>query len=425
LRGNGRPGMWRRNVSALLAVAMFVIALCGTPSASAEEVQSDTLGIEAASAILIDAATGQVLYEKNADEVRPPASMTKMMTELIVLERIANKDNSWEEIVSVSKEAASTPADGSQIYLAEGDQHSIKDLYIAMAVGSANDATIALATHIAGTEQAFVELMNKKAQEIGLATAKYTGATGLQETTVISARDQAKLAMTILRDRPEFLDYSKLIDYKFRERDKKPMINWNWMLEGNKDVKSLKQFAYPGVDGMKTGYISKAGYCFTGTVKKGDLRLISVVMGTSSEKARFRETKKLFDYGLNSFEMKTVVQPKSVVESVQTVNVKKGKKKTVPVVTENDISFLVKKGTEPKMEVIGTTLVDEKELTAPLDSGTKVGTVTYAYTDDSGKKIEKTVNLITTEKVGKASWWRLMFRGIGGFFAGLFKGITG
>lgn len=184
-----------------------------------------------------------------------------------------------------------------------------------------------------------------------------------------------------------------LINYKFRERDDKPMINWNWMLKGNKDVTSLKQFAYLGVDGMKTGYIGKAGYCFTGTVKLGDLRLFSVVMDTASEMARFRETKKLYDYGLNSFEVKTIVPLKTVVESVQSVNVKKGKKKTLPVVTDGDISFFVKKGSKPKMEVVGTKLDNEAALTAPVESGTKVGTVTYAYTDDTGKKTSSLQNL--------------------------------
>jgi D-alanyl-D-alanine carboxypeptidase (penicillin-binding protein 5/6) len=412
-----------------MALWMIMLAVGSAAAMAAEDNQSNTsnanvLGIKAKSVILIEAKTGQVLYEFNADIPRPPASMTKMMTEYIVLDRIAKKQLSWDQIVTASKEAASTPPDGSQIYIAEGDKHSIKDLYIAMAVGSANDATVALASWIGGSEQGFVQIMNDTAKELGLSTAHYTSSTGLSETTVISARDQAKLAAIILSKHPEFLDYSKIDKYKFRPQDKDPMVNWNWMLESNKDDKGLKKFAYTGVDGMKTGYIGKAGYCFTGTAVQGDLRLVSVVMGAETMESRFYETAKLFDYGFNTFEMKTVVAPKSVVESVKTVQIKKGAQKSVPVVTKTDISFLVPKGTEPNIKIVGSTMKAEKELVAPIEQGATVGTVKYELTDQAGKKIQKSVELITAEKVNKASWWRLMFRSIGGFFASLFHGIV-
>jgi serine-type D-Ala-D-Ala carboxypeptidase (penicillin-binding protein 5/6) len=330
----------------------------------------------------------------------------------------------WTDVVATSKEAASTPPDGSQIFLAEGDEHTVQDLYIAMAVGSANDATIALASHIGGSEAGFVSIMNETAQSLGLETAHFTGATGLQDDTVISARDLAKFASIILRDHPEFLEYSAMQNYKFRERDKNPMVNWNWMLGSNKNVTNFKQYAYEGVDGMKTGYISAAGYCFTGTAKRGDMRLISVVMGTESQGARFLETAKLFDYGFNNFDTKTIVAPKSVVESVQTVKIKKGVNTEVPVVTDEDVTFLVKKGVEPKIEVVETVITPEKELIAPIAKAQKVGTVTYAYTDENGKELKKTVNLITSEEVKKAGWFKLMLRSIGSFFKGLFNGIV-
>lgn len=376
-------------------------------------------------AILIDAATGQVLYERNADQPRPPASMTKLMTEYIVLERIASGQLNWSDPVKTSKEAASTPPDGSQIYLAEGDVHTVEELYIAMAVGSANDATIALASHIGGSEAGFVQIMNDTAKGLGLATAHFTGATGLQDDTLISARELARFAGIILNEHGDtFLKYSSMQSYKFRERDKDPMINYNWMLGSNKDVQNFRQYAYEGVDGMKTGYISAAGYCFTGTAKRGDMRLVSVVMGTDSMGERFLETAKLFDYGFNNFEVKTVVAPKTVVENLETVKIKKGVKTEVPVVTDSDVTFLVRKGVEPQIEVAETNVRPADELVAPIASGEKVGTVKYVYTDGS-VKLEKTVNLITSEEAKKGSWWRLMFRGIGDFFRGLFKGITG
>lgn len=425
-----KPAVWTRALAGFLAI-WLVMSMIGTLAASAaEEGQtagaggSFTLGGAVAAAILIDAATGQVLYEQNADAPRPPASMTKLMTEYIVLERITKGQLNWTDVVATSKEAASTPPDGSQIYLAEGDEHTVKDLYIAMAVGSANDATIALASHIGGSEAGFVSIMNETAQSLGLETARFTGATGLQDDTVISARDLATFAGIILRDHPEFLEYSAMQNYKFRERDKNPMVNWNWMLGSNKSVTNFKQYAYEGVDGMKTGYISAAGYCFTGTAKRGDMRLISVVMGTESQGARFLETAKLFDYGFNNFETKTIVAPKSVVESVQTVKLKKGVETEVPVVTDQDVTFLVKKGVEPKIEVVETAVTPEKELIAPIAKAQKVGTVTYAYTDENGKELKKTVNLITSEEVKKAGWFKLMLRSIGSFFKGLFNGIV-
>lgn len=384
----------------------------------------NSLGLELSSAILIDADTGQVVYEVNADEPRPPASMTKMMTEYIVLEQIKSKALNWDEMITVSEEAANTPKDGSQVYLAQGEQYKVKDLYMAMAVGSANDATIALASAIGGSEQGFVEKMNETAQKLGLTSAHYTSATGLADTTVISAKDQAKLAQIIIKNDPEFLEYASTTEYKFRPRDDKPIVNINWMLASNKSNTYLKAFAYDGVDGMKTGYISAAGYTFTGTVKRGDQRYISVVMNTKSKEARFNETAKLYNYAFNSLEKKTVIPAKSVVEKAESVKIKKGVKKSVPIITESDISLIVKKGADPKVELTGYELKKPEELVAPIKAGQVVGTATYKYTDEQGKALEKTVNLIASKDVKKASWFALMFRGIGGFFSGLFNGIV-
>jgi D-alanyl-D-alanine carboxypeptidase (penicillin-binding protein 5/6) len=385
----------------------------------------NSLGLQVKAAILIDADSGQVLYEVNSEEPLPAASMTKLMTEYIVLEEITNERLSWDEVITTSAEAASTPADGSSVFLAQGDQHTVRDLYKAMAVGSANDATIALASQIAGSEQGFVKKMNEVAGELGLKTAIFTSATGLSETTVISATDMAKLAQIILSKHPEFLDYSKLQEYKFRERDKDAIVNINWMLGTNVNQQGLKHLAYDGVDGMKTGFIDAAGYNFTGTVKRGEQRFISVVMDTATKSARFNETAKMYNYGFSTFEKKTVLAPKSVVETAKSVKIKKGKKKTLPIVTEKDITFMVKKGVEPKIEVVASDVKKEAELVAPIPVGTVVGTVTYKYTDaETKQELKKTVNLITTEEGTKAGWFRLMFRGIGDFFSGLFNGIV-
>ncbi|WP_258171060.1 D-alanyl-D-alanine carboxypeptidase family protein [Paenibacillus sp. R14(2021)] len=407
-------------------IAMMLTTNLGSHAAYAAKVDvtPNPLGLEVRSAILIDADTGQVLYSVDADTPHPPASMTKLMTEYLVLEEISGGRLSMTDMVTATKEAASIPPDGSQIYLAEGDQHTVKDLYMAMAVQSANDATIALADRIGGTEQGFVKKMNETAKALGLKTAHFTSATGLADTTVISANDLAKFASILLKKHPEFLEFSSTPSYKFRERDKTPMVNLNWMLETNKSITTFKQFAYPGVDGMKTGYIGAAGYCFTGTAKRGDLRLISVVMDTASKSARFVQTAKLFDYGFDNFEKKTIIAPKSVVETAKTVKIKKGVSKEVPIMTASDVTFMVKKEAKPNVTLTGVKLKSEAELVAPIKSGTVVGTATYTYKDaETGQSLQKTVNLITSEEVEKASWWRLMFRALGGFISGLFKGI--
>ncbi|MFD0590519.1 serine hydrolase [Paenibacillus sp. GCM10027627] len=424
----GRPVRLLSVIAASLALWVAVLSLSAT---SALAVGFDNrpstvndLGLQVKSAVLMEAESGQVVYEVNPDEPLPIASMTKLMTEYIVLREIKNERMKWEDVVTVHPVAADTDRSESQIYLAAGDQHTVKDLYIAMAVGSANDATKALAIQVAGSIEAFVEKMNATADELGLKTAVFTSVTGFENTTVMSAGDMARLARHILVEHPEFLEYSSIQDYKFRERDTAPMINFNYMLGSNVNKISLKHLAYEGVDGMKTGFINAAGYNFTGTVKKGDMRYISVVMDTSTKDARFYETAKLYNYAYATFEKKTVLPPKSVVDTVKTVKIKKGVKKSVPVVTDKDITFMVKKGVEPKISMKGMELLTEKELVAPIAAGTKVGTVTYTYADEStGKNLDYTVNLVTTVEAEKAGWFKLFFRGIGDFFSNLFNSI--
>jgi len=429
---------WKQALAAFMAIWMTLLATAAQVDAREIETANE-LGLQVESAFLMDVATGQVLVDINADEALPPASMSKMMTEYIVLEEIANGNLRWDEEVTVGENAATTTREGSHVFLAQGDKHTVEQLFIAMAVGSANDASIALAERVAGTEEAFAQRMNETAKRLGLTTAHFINATGLGRDdmsakyqpssisgeTVMSARDAAMLAYHMLNEHDDFLKYSSIPSYKFRERDKDPLINYNWMLEGNKDVQAFRMYSYEGLDGMKTGHTTAAGYCFTGTAERDGMRLISVVMGAGSQGKRFLETAKLLDYGFNNFEMKTVVQPKSVIETAETVKVKKGVQTSVPIVTQSDVSFLVKRDVEPQIQLLETNLKEPAELVAPLEAATVVGTATYEYTDPEGDKIQKTVNLVTNEEVKKGSWWRLMFRAIKDFFVDLFNGIVG
>lgn len=395
----------------------------------------ESLGLNVSSAILIEATTGEVLMSLNADEALPPASMTKMMTEYLVAEAVKNGQIAWDQKVIVQENAAKQI--GSRIFLAQGDEHTVRELYIAMAVGSANDATVALAELVSGSEQQFVALMNETAQKMGMKTAYFINSTGLDRAdmpakyrpeidreTVMSAMDAATLARYIVTEHPDFTEFTTIQSYKFRERDTAPMINYNWMLEANKDIANFKAYAYPGLDGLKTGHTSNAGNCFTGTAVRDGMRLISVVMGADTEAHRFTETKKVLDFGFNNFEVKQVVAAKSVIAGNETVPVDKGKKQSVSVVSDAGVTFMVPKGTvSPEIETV-VTVNDASTLVAPIVSGTAVGKVTYTYKVEGMSQVqEKTVNLITAEEAEKAGWFKLLMRAIGDFFGDLFTGI--
>ncbi|HEY2492258.1 MAG TPA: D-alanyl-D-alanine carboxypeptidase family protein [Paenibacillus sp.] len=393
-----------------------------------------SLGLEVKSAVLIEPTTGKVLLSVNADEALPPASMTKMMTEYIVADQVKQGIIKWDSIVTVKKNAANTV--GSRIFLAVGDQHTVEELYIAMAVGSANDASVALAEYVAGSEQEFVKMMNDTAKKMGMKTAYFINPTGLsradmpaefrpedERETVMSAMDAAILAKFIVQDHPDFAKYTSIQSYKFRERDKNPIINYNWMLEANKDITNFKAYAYPGLDGLKTGHTDAAKNCFAGTAERDGMRLISVVMGAETNPARFIETKKVLDYGFNNFEIKQVIAPKTIVEGTETVPVKKGVETSVSVVTDQDVSFMVPKGSDTTKVTSKVSIIDESKLVAPLKQGSKVGTVTYTYKAEGISDQKKTVNLVTAEEVEKGGWFRLLFRAIKDLFVDLFDGI--
>lgn len=406
----------------------------GTEQNSAKALPTaESLGLQVTSAILIEASTGQILLDIDSDIPYPPASMTKMMTEYIVTEQVKQRKLKWDEIVTTSENASLTK--GSRIFLAQGDQHTVKDLFIAMAVGSANDATVSLAERVAGSELEFVKMMNDTAKKMGMESTHFANSTGLSiadmpekfqptdgKETVMSARDVAKLARHIVTDHPDFAEFTALQNYKFRQRDKTPIINYNWMLEANKNIPSFKKYAYPGLDGLKTGHTSAAKYCFAGTAERNGMRLISVVMGTASNPKRFIETAKVLNYGFDNYEVKQVVAPKTVVKGAETVPIKKGVATEVPVVTDANVSFVVPKGTKTANVTFETKLKGEDQLIAPIKKGQEVGEITYTFKTPNGDQ-KKTVNLIASEDVEKGSWWRLFLRAIKDFFVDLFSGI--
>ncbi len=435
------------------ATLIFAEEAEGQEEQQDEAVQTESgvqteLQINASSAIIMEASTGQILFGMNEDEPRPPASMAKMMTEYIVMEAIKTGRINWDDMVTVSKYAANIPGSGQLI--AEGDRVSVRNLFRMMSIYSGNDATVALAEHIAGTEENFVRMMNEKAKEMGLSEhAHFINATGLERDyleqelgklgladqlpnipgrTLLTAKDAATIARYVVLDHPEVLEIASQTRAPKFEEDTDPdpddiMVNWNYMLEGwAEDSETLKQFAYPGTDGLKTGYTTPAGYCFTGTAVRDGFRLITVVMNTESNTQRFIESAKLMDYGFNMFEKRTVLAAKSSLKEAPTAPVKRGVELEVPVVVDKGVEFVVRKTDTDEQIQMDIEWLDEEEIVAPISQGDVVGKVTVSYESPTGT-ISKVVNLVAAEDVEKASWIRLLFRAIRNFFGDLFDGI--
>lgn len=269
--------------------------------------QLKNVDLDASSVMLMDAETGHVIYEKNSDISLPAASMSKMMTELIVLEALAADKLDWKSKVSISQYAydISHHPGYASVQLQQDKAYTVEELFEAMAIHSANGATIALAEAVSGSEKLFVQQMNNKAEELGLEKSSFVNSTGLnndhlgefftvgtrEDTNKMSAQDLITLADYLLQHYPSLLDITSQPRYLANEKE---YVNTNRMLSGD--------LYFEGVDGLKTGYTDLAGYGFTGTVQQGSVRLLSVVMGTDSELERFAETKKLYEKAFEQIE---------------------------------------------------------------------------------------------------------------------------
>lgn len=403
--------------------------------------------INAESAILVDGETGKILYSKNIEKALPPASMTKVMTEYLVWDAIDSGQISWDTKVEISDFVYDISAnnDFSGVGLRKEVKYSVKELYEAMAINSDNATTIALAELISGSEGEFVKLMNEKGEELGLPQFKFVNSTGLEneslgenrpagtnleDTNLLSAKSAALLAYHLINEYPEALDISSVTTTEF---DGQEIRNWNWMLPH--DATFLKQHYYEGIDGLKTGNTSLAGYNFTGTANRNGKRLITVVMNTDSVENRFKETAKLMDYGYNNFEETELFPAGYQLQDKSTIPVTKGKAKSVNIELKDSITSLIKKGDQDKYTVkyeIDESLLNEAgELIAPIEKGTKVGKAKlvidsdtdYGYILSNGKS--ESVDLITTEAVEKKNWLSLLLSSIGELFTNLFNKIKG
>ena len=358
----------------LIALALFLQPVQATTQ------QGIDLTPSAAGAILIDVQTGQILYEKDSLKKLYPASMTKMMSLLLVIEAIHSGQLDWTSEVSASAHAASMG--GSQIYLEEGEVMTVEDLFKASAVASANDAIVALAEKTAGSEQQFVAMMNNKAQQLGLQNTHFVNATGLHDDDHYScARDMAVIGQTLIQQgQQDILRYTSTYDDYIRA----DTDNRFWLVNTNKMIRT-----YPGMDGLKTGYTTQSMYCITVTAQRDGLRLLAVVMDEPTRDVRNQEAAALLDYGFSNYRYQIVMEKGT---PVATARIDNGKPETVAVLTGGELGRITAGGSsmEPSESEI---LMDS--LRAPIQQGEVIGRLRLHFED--GVVIEE--DLVAEESV--------------------------
>lgn len=341
------------------------------------------------SAILIEASTGEVLYEKNENEKLKPASMTKMMTLLLTFEAIERGDLKLTDEVIVSINASGMG--GSQILLETGEKMTVDNLIKGVAIASGNDAAVALAEKIGGTEDYFVELMNKRATELGLKNTHFQNAHGIDaENHYSTAYDMSVIARELLKHE-KITDYTKIYEMYLRENTNRKV----WLVNTNKLVRF-----YDYIDGLKTGYTRGAGYCITLTGMKNGMRLIAVTMDEPSIESRNRETLGLIDYGFAQYELETLLSKESIIA---TKTIAKSIQRKVDVVPLEDIKVLNKKMQNKKTV---TYKIEINNIEAPVNKGNVVGSITLIEND----KETRTIPLTVKESIKKANIFELYLR---------------
>ncbi|MEN2464785.1 D-alanyl-D-alanine carboxypeptidase family protein [Ornithinibacillus sp. FSL M8-0202] len=372
-------------------LSFYTITVAAEEKGDSQKQESFDLAPDAKSGILIERDTGKIMFEKQAHEKLPPASMTKVMTLLLIMEEIEKGTLKKDELIRVSENAASMG--GSQIFLEAGEEMTVNDLLKGIAIASGNDASVALAERIAGSEEAFVKMMNDKVKELGLENTQFQNVTGLPaENHYSTAYDMAMMAKELLR-------YESVTEYTSVYEDylRKGTDNEFWLVNTNKLVRF-----YPGVDGLKTGFTNEAKYCLTATAKKGDMRVIAVVMGAGTPKERNATVSKMLDYAFNTYETKKLFEKG---EPITKLNLFKAENRNTPVVASQSISTLFKKG--ESVEGLSTS-VKLDAITLPLKKGDKVGTLQVK----NGEMVISETPLVVDEDVEKASLFTLFKRSI-------------
>lgn len=371
---------------------VFLVLSFQIPVFAEEEKNELELAPDAQSAILMERDTGKIMFDKNAHKKLPPASMVKIMTLLLIMEQIDKGELKKEEMVRISENAASMG--GSQVFLENGEEMSVDDLIKAIAIASGNDASVALAERIAGSEEAFVAKMNQKAEALQLKNTVFKNVTGLPVKGQYStAHDMAIIAKELLKYE-DITTYTSIYEDYLRKGEK----NEFWLVNTNKLVHH-----YQGVDGLKTGYTNEAKYCLTATAEKNEMRVITVVMGAETIKKRNKMTSNMLDYAFNQYETNQLYKKGEKVEKLQLL---KGDNKNVNIVTSQSISTLFKKA-EPLKDV-KTEMTIQDDFQLPLKKGDKVGVLKIM----KGDKTLSETPLVVDADVNKASFLTLFKRTI-------------
>lgn len=367
---------------------LFLFLFC-IPIIKAEEVED--LAPNATSAIMIEASTGEILFQKNKDEKLAPASMTKMMSMLIIIEEIENGNLKWDEMITTSERASSMG--GSQIFLKAGEKMSVTDLLKGIAIASGNDAVVALAERISGSEESFVKRMNTRAKDLGLKNTNFVNSTGLTEDNHYSSAYDMSLIAKELVKHEKILEFTSTYEDYLRKDTKSPF----WLVNTNRLVRFKE-----GVDGLKTGFTKEAGYCLTATMKKDNMRLITVVMKEEDANKRSADTSKMLDYGFNVYMVQTILDEKTTIEKQK---VELGKKLTTEIVPKESITILNKKNEEIKNITYKTNI---NKIIAPVKKGDKVGTIDII---EEGKVIS-TIDATVKENIEKANIFTVYLRNL-------------
>ncbi|NDI34286.1 D-alanyl-D-alanine carboxypeptidase family protein [Chengkuizengella sediminis] len=383
--------MYRKHLIYFLSTVLFISMIFPAQliANEPEEKQID-LAPNSHSAMLIDADTGTIIYEKNAHDRLPPASITKVMTMLLIMEALDSGKIQKDEMVRTSELAASMG--GSQIFLEVGEEMSVEDMLKGIAMASGNDASVAMAEKIAGSEEMFVQMMNDRAKELGLENTHFENSNGLPASEhYSSAHDIAMMSKELLKHEMITQFTSKYQDYLRKDTDD-PF----WLVNTNKLVRF-----YQGADGLKTGYTSEAKYCLAATAKRNEMRVIAVVLGEPSTKSRNYEVSKLFDYAFSQYTNYPIFKPG---EMIGTIPIEKGDVRNIEIVAKQQYSVLMKKG-ESK-ENIKHEIELESEIKAPVTLGQTVGKLKIYQ---NGEKI-KEIDLDSPIEVREANYWQILKR---------------
>ncbi|MCA0754479.1 D-alanyl-D-alanine carboxypeptidase [Paenibacillus sp. N4] len=389
-------------VAALAAPAAVFAAEEPAPAPNAAPAPSGqaaaaSLAPSARSAILMDADSGTVIYEKNSHDKLPPASITKIMTLLLIMEALDDGKLKLTDKVQTSEYAASMG--GSQIFLEPGEEMTVDEMIKGIALASGNDASVAMAEKLAGTEQQFVAMMNERAQQLGMKDTQFMNPNGLPVANHhSSAHDIAVMSRELLKH-DEITKYTGLYQDYLRKTSEKPF----WLVNTNKLVRF-----YSGADGLKTGFTSEAKYCLSATAKRDNMRVIAVVMGEPDTKTRNAEVSQMFDYSFAQYMNYPIIKEG---DSMGTLKVEKGTTPELPLVAKHAYSVLLKKGSSTKD--IRYELKIDGPLKAPVQIGQPVGKLVVYQGDQVLKEFDVDAPL----SVDRAGWWKLLKRSFSGLFS--------